>query len=69
MSYTRRSVSSVIQTPRSELKNEEIAEFFLTSFEVFGHLMKHDFRGYITTLTNPYLKRKSGLKLSKFDAN
>ena len=27
VSYTR-SVSSVIQTPRSELKNEAIAEFF-----------------------------------------
>ena len=65
----RRSVSSDIQTPRSELKNEAITEF-LTKFEVFGYLMKHDFRVYdIASQTNPYLKRKSGLKLLKFYAN
>ena len=28
ISYTRRIVSSDIQTPRSELKDEEVAEFF-----------------------------------------
>ena len=69
-SYTRRSVSSDIQIPRSELKNEAIAEFFLTNFEVFGYLIKHDFQMYdITSETNPYLKRKSDLKLSKFYSN
>ena len=58
------------KTLRSELKNEKIAEFFLTNFEVFGYLMKHDFRVYdITAQSNPYLKRKSGLKLSKFNAS
>ena len=56
--------------PRSELKNESIAEFvFLTNFEVLGYLMKHDFRVYITSQTHPYSKRKSGLKLSKCYAN
>ena len=56
-------------TPRSDLKNEAVAEF-LTNFSVFGYLMKDDFRVYdITSQTNPYLKRKSGLNLTKFYAN
>ena len=54
LSYTT-NVSSDIQIPRSELNNEEIAEF-LTNFPVFGCLMKHDFRVYdIISETNPYL--------------
>ena len=69
ISYTRRGVSSDIQTLRSKLKNESMAEF-LTNFEVFGHLMKLEFRVYdITFQTNRYLKRKSSLKLSKFHSN
>ena len=40
---------------------------FLTNFKVFGYLMKHDFQVYdIKSQTNPYIKRKSGMKLSKF---
>ena len=68
MSYTTRGVSSDIQTPRSELKNEAIAEF-LINFEVFRYLMKHDFRVYDISRKNPYLKRKSGLNLTKFYGN
>ena len=30
--------------------------------------MKHDFQVYITSQTNPYLKRKSGLNLTNFYA-
>ena len=64
------SVSLDIQTPRSELKNEAIAPSFLTNVSLFGYLMKHDFRVYdIISQTNPYLKRKSGLNLTKFFAN
>ena len=69
LSYTR-SVSSDIQTPRSELKNEVISEFFSTNFEVFRYLMKHDFRVYdISSQTNSNLKRNSSLKSSKFYAH
>ena len=43
ISNTRRSVSSAIQTPRRGLKKRGAAEFVLTSFEVFGYLIKHSF--------------------------
>ena len=60
-----RSVSLDSQTPRNEVKNK-----MLTNFEVFGYLMKNDCQVYdVASPTNPYLKRKSGSKLSKFYAN
>ena len=64
--HEKECVASDIQTSRSELKNEAIAEFFfLTNVEVLGYLMKHYFRVYDIAS----LKRKSGLQLSKFYAN
>ena len=50
ISNTRRSVSSDIQTPRSELKNEAEGRVFLTDFEVVGYLMKHSFECLILLL-------------------
>ena len=42
---------------------------FLTNFKFSEYQMKHDFRVCdITSQTNPYLKRESGLKLSRFYA-
>ena len=38
LSNTRKSVSSGIQTLRSGLIKREVVEFFLTNFELFGHL-------------------------------
>ena len=43
ISNTRKSVSSAIQTLRRGLKKRGAAEFVLTSFEVFGYLIKHSF--------------------------
>ena len=50
VSNTMKSVSSDIQTLRSGLNKRGAAEFFLTSFEVFGYLMKHSFECLIWLL-------------------
>ena len=43
-----------IQTPRSGLKKQGTAEFFLTELEVFGYLMKHSFE-FLIWLLKPFI--------------
>ena len=68
-SNTRKSVSSDFQTPRSRLKKQGTAEFFLTNFEVFGNRRKL-FRVFdIASQTIDYSWRNSKQKFTKFYDN
>ena len=52
---------------RQEVFKKEARAEFLTIFEMFRNQIKQDIRLYdLASQKTPHLKRKSGLKLSKF---
>ena len=64
ISNKRKSVSSDIQTLRSELKKQGAVEFFLTNFKVFGYLMKLSFKCLVQVLKELRILREMQSKTS-----
>ena len=64
ISNKRKSVSSDIQTLRSELKKQGAMEFFLTNFKVFGYPMKLSFKCLVQFLKELIILREMQSKSS-----